>query len=241
MANLLVVGAQPGSIGHAVAEEARDCSWNVRTAGITKHEDHELDVMELNMVDAIVRAADWHAVVCTVGVNFDEPPLPSPGWIDVAIDTMGVNYFGPMNVMAAWLRYWGYPQTDAPDEVPTHRFEHVDTTLQFVAISSNSAVVPRSSSPVYCGSKAALSQSLRSVARAYAEYPFSIYAWEPGWVEGTPMSEGVLGRLPAGVNRSRTPGQRHLDPAALAALIVAGLDNGRALNGTTLRPDGGER
>lgn len=60
---------------------------------------------------------------------------------------------------------------------------------RFVAISSNSAHIPRRGSMPYCASKAALSMALRVAARELANKNVAVWGYEPGLLAGTPMSE----------------------------------------------------
>jgi NAD(P)-dependent dehydrogenase (short-subunit alcohol dehydrogenase family) len=120
-----------------------------------------------------------------------------------------------------------------------------DYLRHFVAISSNSAVIPRTNSAAYCASKAALSQGLRVKAREArgGDYGYVVYGYEPGLLAGTPMTWATEKQFPdMPLHRIRGEAMAAGVPcAALAAQIVAGLQvPGAALNGATIRYDGGE-
>lgn len=234
MQSLLVVGAAPDSIGAAVAHEAQSQDYDVVTAGITGTEKLNLDLKYPQAVRSVVRDINPDHVVCTAGVNYDGSVLDKD-WMPLADYSMHNNWFGPMELLHQWCEHQTSKFTKGAD-----RSVRPDKVLHWVAISSNSAHVPRSRSASYCASKAALSMGVRCVAREMKNYPFAIYTYEPGWVNGTPMSQGVLGRLGRGVEPSRTPGQKHLSKEELARMIVSNLALGEALNGCSLRVDGGE-
>ena len=116
----------------------------------------------------------------------------------------------------------------------------------FVAISSNSAHIARSGSAPYCASKAALSMAIRAeardLARSYDLHTVIAYTYEPGWLEGTAMSNDVASRYP-GMQPHRMLGlDAGLPPSRLAGMIAYNLRHcGRELNGCVLRVDAGEQ
>ena len=203
-------------------------------------EDFHLDVTDAEQCREVVKRAMFDAVVCTAGIN--RPTRMSGGTeLQVGIeDMMAVNFAGHMNVLQAWLGFWFEVQKVAggPDEtIPKH----------FVSISSNSAQIARTGSLGYCASKAALSMGIRCAAREVAKEPvgpapMAIYAYEPGWLEGTPMSDSVENRLGIGVMPHRIPGGRGIHVGELSEMIALNIRQGSAnLNGCVLRVDGGEQ
>lgn len=224
--SLLVVGAEQGSIGDAVAKEAIRQGRHavVETAGIT-HEPMSLNVMFDDSIRQALEEFRPTDIVCTVGMNVPgSPGMSNSGFPNRFDQHMLVNAGGPVRLLHHWIKDLPYSS---------------DVQRSFVAISSNSAHIPRSQSIAYCASKAALSMALRVAAREYAQVPtISIYGYEPGFVEGTPMSEDLDlgGRKP-----HRIPGDRALNAEALANIIVSNL-NGRGyyFNGNMIRVDGGE-
>lgn len=203
----------------------------VWTAGITPHEDKRLDVTKLKDVYAFLRKEEVDHVVCTVGTNMPGT-IQGAEWHRNMKLQMLVNYQGPMNLLAEWARYWRDKEDATGPELNRH----------FVVVSSNSAHTARSESGGYCASKAALSMGVRCAARQQAHRNLSIYGYEPGWMDGTPMSEGVEERLGTGAVVHRIPGNNTMDPFVLAKMIVTNMVfTCGELNGTMLRVDGGEQ
>lgn len=212
MVDLLVFGASEGGIGHAVADCARGEGWNVATAGPEPDHDVRFAWPELTIESIFdnLEAAPRH-LVCAVGVNL----YGNETWMH---HELMVNAFIPLRILQLWAHRFGSGGGHG------------------VAISSNSAQVPRSNSVGYCASKAALSQGVRALARTLAKegWDESVWVVEPGIVEDTPMTDhlGLLHRIPGG---------RTLRAPELADVIVSNLVSGYPwLNGTTLRLDGGE-
>lgn len=221
---VLVVGAKTGSLGDCIAGELRGKVDEVIRAGITREPVH-LDVRDWDRCREVMGNVEPTHVICTVGANVGDP-FYAPDWQWLAKDLMDVNYIGPMNVLSAfenWLD--GMPGT-------------------FVAISSNSASVARSSSAAYCASKAALSMGLRCAARdaTRAGKPLAIWGYEPGALLATPMTSAVAGRLGADVPMSRMLTNPAGLPTMAVARIVARdvLDSGAVLHGTVVRLDNGD-
>lgn len=244
---LLVVGARPGSLGAWVATTAKHLAygepWEVVTAGISG-EDVRLDVdwSDEPMTEVLREHGPFSAVVCTAGINPESCKFTDGNpWHQR--DAMDVNFMGHMSLLWNWVRYWHqkYPKGvhDAEwDAVPP---------LSWVSISSNSAHIARTKSLMYCASKAALSMGIRCAGRELAGGRFSIYGYEPGWLDGTPMSEAkelelaTDSTMPGDTKLHRIPGGQGVDPISLAGMIVGNLNNDRALNGCMLRVDGGEQ
>lgn len=243
MGNLLVVGARAESLGHCVAEVATAQGWDVTTAGVSGEEDFLLDVADQVAVHRFFPMANeglepWHSVVCTAGIN-NEGGI---GDVDIRgkLDqSLLINVTGPLYLLHCWAQRWwsnlssDHMYGDGAPEVPMH----------FVAVSSNSASIARSKSLAYCASKAALSMGIRCAARELASTWLNVWGVEPGWLSGTPMSKEVGVRLAGtGELMHRIPGNRTVDPAALAHFIVGGLRNPySSLNGCMIRFDGGEQ
>jgi NAD(P)-dependent dehydrogenase (short-subunit alcohol dehydrogenase family) len=231
----LVIGAQPASLGWAVVEEFEERGWNVLTAGISGHEDKQLDITEVvDVAKLFINEDPFNAVVNTVGIN--EPfPTDGVGLAHKMEESFLVNVIGHMYVLQHWL-------AKRPETVAYW-------TNHYVSISSNSARIARSRSLPYCASKAALSQAIRCAARDHAG-DASIYAYEPGLLDGTPMTSAVgdsLRGLMSGYHAShRMRGGKELThgirPGRLARMIVSNVQiGGPELNGSIIRLDGGEQ
>lgn len=228
MTRVLVVGARGGSVGAAISQQAHSLGYSVVTAGIT-NEDVTMDLVSDNRGALAAKLATIQPehIVCTVGMNMPEPldhDDPSD-WYRWHFET---NVTGPMKLLHAWTSLLG-----------------VGGGLNhYVAISSNSAHVPRSGSAAYCASKAALSQALRVKAREGAVRPGSpiVYGYEPGLVAGTPMTEHTAQSWPGQpLTRMRDPRlAQGVSVGALAWLVVQNLTLGPELNGVLLRIDADE-
>lgn len=229
MSKVLVVGARGGSIGAAVAEQAHSLGYTVVTAGIT-NEDMYLDVVQDNAGGLAAKLATIQPdhIVCTVGMNMPQPSDPGEElwhWYRWHFET---NVMGPMRLLEAWSRFLP----------PGGGLNH------YVAISSNSAHVPRSGSAAYCASKAALSMALRVKAREGAVRPGSpiVYGYEPGLVAGTPMTDHTAQTWPGQpLTRMRDPRlAQGISAGTLAWLVAQNLSMGPELNGVMLRIDADE-
>lgn len=228
---LLVVGARPGSLGAAVKEAAQgsEFGWDVVTAGVAD-EEHTLHLVHQTQgqLEGLLQKVRPDAIVCTAGINKARRNYgDASGWY---ADHFYVNCVGPMRLLDAWLSY-------GPDvEVPW---------AHYVAISSNSAGIPRSQSAAYCASKAALSMSIRCRSRDIANVgiPMSAYAYEPGLLQGTPMTKETARRFPGQpLHRMKGIGvEAGLSVHGLAGHIVRNIGfGGPELNGALLRLDAGE-
>lgn len=221
---LLVVGASLDSLGSAVAQAAQADGYAVGTAGLN-NEVYHLDVRDIKNSSELFKM-HWHHVVCTVGIN-QPGTMGNPGDLIALKEQLDVNVLGVARLLDAW---W-----NAEDLY----FYNQEECSHFVAISSNSAHIPRSKSGGYCASKAALEMFIRCVARDRAQAQTSIYAYSPGWLEGTPMSGLVSDRLKT-TKPHRIPHGKGMDVKVLATLIVNNLKTGKALNGCIIPFDGGE-
>lgn len=226
---VLVVGAKQGSLGDAVRISCTKLGMEVVTVGISDEEDYPLSVTDpdYKISDTLVAVRPDHIVV-TAGINLE--PQESGGLAMSYRDHFLVNCTGPMRILDTWRLVRG-PLGD-----PGH----------FVAISSNSAHIARSGSAPYCASKAALSMAIRSVsrdlARSYEFHGIVAYTYEPGWLEGTPMSDEVVGRYPDAAPHRMLGLEAGVSTSSLAGMIVQNLRyGGRELNGCALRIDAGEQ
>lgn len=229
---VLVIGAQPGSLGSALLTELETRGYEAIAAGIAD-EAHHLDLVSDGMPrlrDVLEMVYPQH-VMCTAGLNMMDPGKLDPfDWYRWHFEA---NVIGPMRLLNAWRSVLA----EATNSSALHHY---------VAVSSNSATVPRQGSAAYGASKAALSQALRCVAREESggdARGLVVYGYEPGLLAGTPMTARTAERLP-GVPLTRMRGWRlaeGLPPRALADLMVTGLTMGASLNGVLIPFDGGER
>lgn len=225
---LLIIGARPQSLGAHVRSVAESATkLEVTTAGLHA-EDLKVDLTKVAEVQPLIwKHGPWDHVVCTAGINLSGT-ISGEGWLASLESQMRTNYYGPMILLSQWTGYWR-----------KHGMEE-GVTRHYVAVSSNSAQVARSTSGGYCASKAALSMGIRCAAREMAEHPLAIWAVEPGWLTDTPMSRSVQTRLGEQAPH-RIPSGESISPLSVAVQIVSGITRiGRALNGCILRIDGGE-
>jgi NAD(P)-dependent dehydrogenase (short-subunit alcohol dehydrogenase family) len=228
--NALVIGAQPASLGWHVAEEFEKVGWDIVTAGVSGHEDVELDITQVvDVAKFFINQGSFNAVVNTAGIN--EPfPTEGVGLANKIEDAFMTNVLGHVYVLQHWMA--ALPETVA------YWSNH------YVSISSNSARIARSRSLPYCASKAALSMAIRCAARDY-EGMANIYAYEPGLLDGTPMKRELTGIIHR-QQLHRMRGGRELvhgiRPGRLARMIVNNVKiGGPELNGSIIRLDGGEQ
>lgn len=231
MSRVLIAGCQEHSLGDAVAVALRDRGHEVVTVGVSMQEDYTMDLSSvgLSLISSMLRNINPDHIVCTVGINVPKNPTKTDPFYWYR-EHMDVNVIAPMRLLAAWK-------------------QGISARLNvrhFVAISSNSATLPRTQSAAYCASKAALSQALRVEAREAVggDYGYIVYGYEPGWLNGTLMSNVIQERFGPAVPMHRMRGvdlANGVRTTALAEQIVAGLEvPGAALNGTLVRYDGGE-
>lgn len=233
---LLVVGAAPFSLGLAVADEALK-SYNfsrIFTAGLGNGEALYCDVRNGNSIKECLAEALPTYVVCTVGVNQPAEFL-RPGLGLAMQDAFHSNVIGPMEL----LRHFITSATRHPQECAGKYAK------RFVAISSNSARIPRTGSTPYCASKAALSMALRVAARELATHEDAPYVWgyEPGLLADTPMTQHLGQDFLAGRPMHRMKGvpARGLPRQELAERIMFDVVYGSpGLNGCMMPFDAGE-
>lgn len=185
--SLLIVGAAPDSLGDAVLTAALEGPWefaNITTAGIN-NEDLKMDVTNHARVHEVLSGVRPDIIVCTVGVNEPCGILESNLQIKM-YDAFHTNVLGPIDLLRDFVTS------------PVHQGRE-GIVKKFVAISSNSAHIPRTSSMPYCASKAAFSMALRVAARELASRDDRVCVWgyEPGLLAGTPMTESVSRALPS--------------------------------------------
>lgn len=226
---VLVLGAQPNSLGEAIANwtkvqamyESRDEDWTVLTAGISGHEQEHVDVVEEpGRLRRLMEDFCPTAVVCTVGIN-QPRGIASVDLSKKMVESFTVNVLGPLNALRMAMG--------------------LGCVHQFVAISSNSAQIARRGSLPYCTSKAALSMALRVAAREMAGSGLLVYGYEFGLLTGTPMTADIANTFEGPL--TRIPGApAGLSPQDAARAVVSNLFNPwQGLNGATLRYDGGEQ
>lgn len=225
---VLIIGARPDSLGEHVRRAAVESEYSVVTAGVTE-EDVHWDATIGDTAGLIELTRPDH-VICTLGINFMDEPFSYS--LDMA-HQLTVNAVVPMMLLSAWARYYsaGYPSGQLLSE-----------THHFVVIGSNSASIARSSSAAYCMSKAALAQGVRVASRSLARTNpgLSVYGYEPGLLEGTPMTAATAsGFLDKELHRM--PTGKAIDTEWLAKLIVFNLRSGTNLTGCMLRIDQGEQ
>jgi NAD(P)-dependent dehydrogenase (short-subunit alcohol dehydrogenase family) len=230
---LLVIGAAPDSLGTAVATLARtqyDFA-SVTTAGISG-EPVKLDVTHSLRIKEVLDEYRPDIVVCTVGVNV--PADIADPWLPTRLmDSFVTNVTGPLDV----LRHFTFSQL---------RPERGDSLKRFVAISSNSARIPRTRSLPYCASKAALSMALRVAARELAGEDVVVWGYEPGLLAGTPMTQETvrqaeIGRLTPTLHRMKGVRPQGIPVTDLATRILSDVANfSVAHNGNIYPFDAGE-
>lgn len=232
---VLVVGARDHSLGAAVATYAHTGGYDVYKAGISG-EAVQLDLSDTvtgwpRLTNVLANLQPQH-IVCTVGFNMPQPHESGKeelnDWWRWHYET---NAMMPLRLLDAWLS-----AMDRKD------YERHMSPRHYVAISSNSARLPRSQSAAYCASKAALSMALRVRAREEKAQRCTIYGYEPGLLDGTPMTAKSRQAFAGSLTRMRpdtlVEGARVAD---LAQLIVGNLAHeGQALNGVLLPYDADE-
>lgn len=248
---VLVVGCRVGNLGDAIATAIQaDSSFSNAMVYRTEHPERmsgSMAQLALDLTDRkqCVRVLEETAptdIVCCAGINLADGD---------AADTvrnfslqLQANAWGPVQLLSEALDYWRHWSGTVTSPVPL-----LPSGLNFVAVSSNSAHIARSDSAGYCASKAALSMALRCVARKVAREDgavapvISVWGYEPGWIDDTPMSEECLDRLAGWHGEAhRIPGGAGLSKTWLAGRIVRDLaDANYAMNGCMIRIDGGEQ
>jgi NAD(P)-dependent dehydrogenase (short-subunit alcohol dehydrogenase family) len=231
--DVLIVGAQRGSLGEAVWLEIRDSDWefgDVVTAGITE-EDLRLDLLRSPTISEVLTDVKPDIVVCTVGIN--QPAEISDAFLPAMMhNSFATNVTGPIDLLRHFV-------------ASPVRPERTTNIKKFVAISSNSARIARRNSIAYCASKAALTMALRVAARELAHTgQCAVWGYEPGLLDGTPMTREVAKAFVGTGHLHRMPGvpPEGLPVRDLARRIVQDLATfSYAHNGTIVQFDAGEQ
>lgn len=235
---VLVVGCTPGSFGHSLiaalrAEGTRDepTQWEIVGAdrpecGYGEGAFVQYDVTDsLTVHEGVMATVQPHHVVYAVGMNRTD----NAG--EGTLANSAVDHF-ELNV-AGWLRC-------------AEAFQMVALPgSHLVAVSSNTANVARSPSVGYGASKAAMSHTVRSLARRWKGQPI-VWGVEPGLMDTKATRDAVHGRAwgdrgPA----HRMPGVTNnygLSADQVAGFVAHNMFwGGMALNGTLHRMDAGEQ
>lgn len=218
----MVIGARKKSLGAAVAKMWGDMFDSpVMTVGISGEEQETILLEDPAELGALFQSFQPTKVVCTIGINKELGEEDFEYWM---MDHLRVNCYLPMHVLMTWLEQEG----DGAPPPGAH----------YVAISSNSAHIPRSKSMAYNASKAALSMSLRSAARdiGKAGIDMSIYGYEPGLIKGTPMTGDRGGTRMMGPGLAQGMSRRVLAGQIVHTLVFGGAEQ----NGVLYRVDAGE-
>lgn len=245
---LLIVGAAPDSLGEALVWAADDGPYSfgdIVTAGITPlepgrdretkagdptvYEDYKLDVRHVATMKEVLWEVKPDVLVCTAGVN---TPVSVTEWnADLVMEeAFHTNVIGVMAllrnfVVAEGSGYWNGA-----------------VKKKFVAVSSNSARIPRRRSLAYCASKAALSMALRVAARELADSGVAVWGYEPGLLAGTPMTHEAQAVWSGPLHRMRGVPPEGLDIRLLAQSILHDVSNpSPALNGLLIPFDADEQ
>lgn len=240
--DVLVVGAAEGSLGEAIAEELENGAYSfgkVTTAGISG-EQFEINLLHRHLVERVLADVRPDVVVCTAGVNWPAD-IGSVRLRHGLLDSFENNVVGPMLLLQDFV-------------TSPVRYDRAGLVKKFVAISSNSARIPRRGSMPYCASKAALSMALRVAARELAEAGgVAVWGYEPGLLAGTPMTRATEAHFGVGdpydgggypapkLHRMRGVPPEGLPVNELAERIVTDLALvGYAHNGVMIPYDAGE-
>jgi NAD(P)-dependent dehydrogenase (short-subunit alcohol dehydrogenase family) len=237
---VLVIGTTPGSFGDMVCRAFAETfegdrylypNWSVVRAGIGnlgpgKCIDYDVRLADEEH-DRVMAQVRPHHVVYAVGKNYgDAVPAPT-GLAASAQDHLELNLVGFLRVAEAFRKV-AMPGS------------------HLVAVSSNSARIPRSPSVGYCVSKAALSMAVRVLARRWAGEPI-VWGIEPGLMN-TQATIDMVGRggwgTPGmqGAHRMIGVSSRYGLPGVQLAenLTHNVLWGGHWLNGTLQQMDAGE-
>lgn len=244
--SLLIVGVKEGGIGHAVWKRATDyADEEMKVHGadlgdvVSEATCTNFDIRSANDRRCIMSKHEPCHVLVTTGINlYGMEDYSDPEWEKHFMEMLHVNTVGVLALAREWSdRMVGFER----DGIYSHMGWH------FAAISSNSAHIARSMSAMYCASKAALSMGMRCLARDAARQGEhqALYVYEPGWVNGTPMSVTISGSEDnerQNARFHRIPSQLGLNKNDLAKVIMDNFTNGwNIMNGACIRLDGGEQ
>jgi len=229
---IMVVGGGKGTFGEHIAsalhhqidreQDAGDVTnWEVVSAGVHAEAERAYDVTwALAQHQGVMQDVRPYHVVYAAGVNITD----EDGALHLSASAqLDINALAFLQVAEAFQR------VACPGS-------------QLVAISSNSAHIPRSPSLGYCMSKAALSMAVQVLARRWRGEPM-VYAYEPGLMNTQATIDSV--------NRGAYKGAAHRMPGVssayglsaqhVAAMVAKNLLwGGMHLNGALLRVDAGE-
>lgn len=211
--------------------------FDVYTAGVGPDEQRKMDVRYADDIHRVLEDVRPQHVVCTVGVNMPAHHV-APMWLPNLADSLYVNVVGVAHLLQAWLLR----------DLPAGAEGEGAAMGHFAVVSSNSAHLARTQSAPYCASKAALSMLVRCVAREtargdeYGRFDRLVYAYEPGLID-TMATQEVRVRLgDKEMHRMQGVGPDGMSKEWVAGVIVRNLIHGNAaLNGLTMRIDGGEQ
>lgn len=226
---VLVVGARPRSLGEAILNEATSQGYQAVAAGIAG-EQLSMDLLRDTNATLrhILRTLKPRYVITTVGINEPKGDAPFSEWYTKHFRTNVIINMRLLRVFREDLK---------ADQSRTLGYSH------FVAISSNSATIPRTGSAAYCASKAALSMAVQCEAREAlrAREGLLAYVYEPGLLAGTAMTEKTAAAMPdVPLTRMQGEAAHGIPVTDLARLVVANLTGGVGLAGTRIRYDAGE-
>jgi len=230
-ARVLIVGARAGSLGEAVRDEVLRVGMEPVCAGVSG-EPVYLDLTDSDPMDSVLLPVLPRFIVSTAGVN-----IPQGDWVGSTASWWAAhfdgNVTGNLRLLAA---YRALLRRERGGWGETQGYAH------FVAISSNSAHIPRTGSAAYCASKAALSMAVRCEARESlrAREGLLAYVYEPGLLAGTPMTADAAAAFSGPLTRMQGEAARGLSVRGLAELIVANLSRGVALSGSRIPYDADE-
>lgn len=232
---ILVIGTRKGSFGGYIADALEQeigrpdqdhTKFRIVRADLKGYDDelewpYDVTCKEQYHREQMQALRPYH-VVYAVGVN-DQDEQVGATMADSVAHHMEVNVEGFLKAAQA------FRQVALPGS-------------HLVAISSNSARIPRSPSLGYCVSKAALSMAVRVLARRWRGEPVT-YAYEPGLMNTQATIANVNADAYSGAaHRMRGVTSRYGLSAAQVAESVAHnlLWGGVALNGTLQQLDAGE-
>lgn len=228
---ILIVGTAKDSFGDYIVRalhhemDSRSgydySNWRVVAAGIHEGAELRYDVQwPLALHVDLMNKLRPHHVVFAAGANFTD----DDGSMQLSADIHFQHNAAPFLQVAEAFQRVAYPGS------------------QLVAISSNSARIPRSPSLGYCMSKAALSMAVRVLARRWQGEPM-VYGYEPGLM-GTQATIDAVNRgvYKGAAHRMRGVGSPYgLNVRHVATMVAQNLLwGGMHLNGALLQTDAGE-
>lgn len=234
MADAVVIGGTSG-IGEATVKTLRNTGRTVAALGPDEC-DVRNDVAVIRTVHAWRNSSLW---VYSAGVNrlsfVEDFATGEAGWL------YNVNVLGFLRLMSSLVRIRG----------PIHEGQIApsgEAHTNVVVVGSDAAERPMRTSAVYCGTKAALHQTARCLARELAP-GFRINVVAPGMTEPTGMQEYIDATVPrlrgwtadeAGrYETSQIPMMRRADVMEVADVIVSVLLGPAYMTGSIVNVNGG--